>query len=287
MRHTVPVSPRRVASAGTTAQRFALLANRGRAMTTAAQWHFGAFRLDPAHTCLWRREEALMLPPKAFAVLHYLVTHPDRLVTKDELLDAVWPATAVSEAVVRIAIGAVRKVLGDPAQTPRYIATVPRRGYRFLAPVTVANASETFAPGPPLPCVPAPLLVEREAVLQQLQRSLAQAQQGTRQVVCVTGEPGIGKTAVVETFTAQAATRTPLWVAHGQCVEHYGTVEAYLPILEALGELCWGPGGARLVALLRQQAPTWVGQMPWLLTAAHRAQLHAELQGATRERMLR
>ena len=50
-------------------------------------------------------EDALALPPKAFAVLHYLVTHPDRLVTKDELLDAVWPETAVSDAVVRVAIG--------------------------------------------------------------------------------------------------------------------------------------------------------------------------------------
>jgi DNA-binding winged helix-turn-helix (wHTH) protein/predicted ATPase len=256
-------------------------------MSTAAQWHFGAFRLDPAHTCLWHGEEALRLPPKAFAVLHYLVTHPDRLVTKDELLDAVWPETAITDAVVRVTIGAVRKVLGDTAQTPRYIATMPRRGYRFLAPVTVATTVTPLAPHPSLPCVPTPLLVEREAVLQQLQMALVHAQQGTRQAVFVTGEPGIGKTAVLETFTAQAAARTSLWVAHGQCVEHFGPGEAYLPILEALGALCRGPDGARLVALLRQQAPTWVAQMPWLLTTAHRAQLHAELQGATRERMLR
>src|SRR2546426_751145 len=146
MRCTVPVSPRRVASAGTTTQPLIPLANGGRAMSAAPQWHFGAFRLDLAHTCLWRGEEALRLPPKVFAVLYYLVTHPDRLVTKDELLDAVWPATAVSDTVVRIAIGAVRKVLGDPAQTPQYIATVPRRGYRFLAPVTVANASAPLVP---------------------------------------------------------------------------------------------------------------------------------------------
>jgi class 3 adenylate cyclase len=66
-------------------------------------------------------------------VLHYLVTHPDRLVTKDELLDAVWPETSVTDAVLRVAIGALRKVLGDTARTPRFIATVPRRGYRFLA----------------------------------------------------------------------------------------------------------------------------------------------------------
>jgi DNA-binding winged helix-turn-helix (wHTH) protein/tetratricopeptide (TPR) repeat protein len=256
-------------------------------MSAAAQWHFGAFRLDPAHACLWRGDDVLVLPPKPFAVLHYLVTHPNRLVTKAELLAAVWPETAITDAAMRVAIGAVRKVLGDTAPTPRYIATVPHRGYRFLAPVTMANAAATLALSPPLPGVSSPLLVERETVLLQLQRALVDTQQGTRQMVFLTGEPGIGKTAVVETFIAQAATRPPLWVGHGQCVEHFGPGEAYLPILEILGDLCRGPGGARLVALLRQQAPTWVAQMPWLLTAVQRVQVHNELQGATRERMLR
>jgi class 3 adenylate cyclase/DNA-binding winged helix-turn-helix (wHTH) protein/tetratricopeptide (TPR) repeat protein len=93
----------------------------------------------------------MVLQPKAFDVLHYLVTHPDRLVTKDELLDAVWPETAVTDAVVRNAIGILRKVLGDTAQTPRYIATVPRRGYRFLAQVaehteTASGLAELAAP---------------------------------------------------------------------------------------------------------------------------------------------
>lgn len=104
-------------------------------MPSSPQWHFGPFRLDLAHACLWRDAEAIALPPKTFAVLHYLVTHPDRLIPKDELLDAVWPETAVSDAVVRVAIGALRKVLGDTTQTPRYIAAVQRRGYCFLAPV--------------------------------------------------------------------------------------------------------------------------------------------------------
>src|SRR5215510_2423661 len=101
----------------------------------SSQWVFGPFRLDPANACLWHGVEAVVLPPKAFDVLHYLVTHPDRLVTKDELLDAVWPETAVTDAVVRNAIGVLRKVLSDTAQTPRFIATVPRRGYRFLASI--------------------------------------------------------------------------------------------------------------------------------------------------------
>ena len=95
--------------------------------------------------------------------------------TKDELLDAVWPATAVSDAVVRVAVGTLRKALDDTAQTPRYIATVARRGYRFLAPVTVLVPA---AVSPALPSAPLPLLVEREAVLAQLHIHLAQAVAG-------------------------------------------------------------------------------------------------------------
>ena len=114
-------------------------------MLSAPQWVFGPFRLDPEHACLWCEGKAVALTPKALAVLHYLVTHPNRLVSKDELLDAVWPETAVSDAVVRVAIGALRKILGDLARTPRYIATVPRHGYRFLMPMesTTVGASPT------------------------------------------------------------------------------------------------------------------------------------------------
>jgi class 3 adenylate cyclase len=99
------------------------------------QWRFADFRLDPVNACLWRGTQPIALTPKAFDVLHYLVTHPDRLVSKEELLDAVWPETAVSDAVVRIAIGEVRRALGDTAQAPQFIATIHRRGYRFVASV--------------------------------------------------------------------------------------------------------------------------------------------------------
>jgi DNA-binding winged helix-turn-helix (wHTH) protein len=70
---------------------------------TAPQWHFEDFRLDLANACLWHGAESLALPPKALQVLHYLVTHPGRLVTKDELLDHIWPETAVTDAVVHVA----------------------------------------------------------------------------------------------------------------------------------------------------------------------------------------
>ena len=75
---------------------------------TVSQWRFESFCLDPVNACLWWGAETVILTPKAFDVLHYLVRHADRLVTKDELLDAVWPETAVSDGVVRMAISVLR-----------------------------------------------------------------------------------------------------------------------------------------------------------------------------------
>jgi DNA-binding winged helix-turn-helix (wHTH) protein/predicted ATPase len=264
-------------------------------MSAICQWHFESFRLDPTNACLWRDQERIALRPKELAILTHLVTHAGQLVTKEALLEAAWPGTVVSETVLKTCIGQLRKALGDTAQTPRFIATVHRRGYRFLAPVTTAEAA-LVAPEPPAaPAAPATLsaaysaglLVEREAVLQQLHSRFAEVAQGHRQVLFVTGEPGIGKTSVVEAFTAQVAAATPVRLAWGQCVEYYGAGEAYLPVLEALSQLCRGPDGAEVSAVLRHQAPTWLVQMPWLLSPHDRETLQQELQGTTRERMLR
>jgi len=264
---------------------------RGPVMASS-HWLFGPFRLDPDQACLWHGGQEVPLTPKAFRVLHYLVTHAGRLITKDALFDAVWPATAVSEAVLRVCIGEVRKALGDGARAPQFIATVPRRGYRFLAPVTrqdpVAEAVPAGAASAPrAPTASGGPLVGREAVLARLHAAWAQARQGVRQVCFVIGDAGIGKTAVVEAFAAQVTADTTVWRAQGQCVEPYGTREAYRPVLAALGQLIRAPGGDRLVALLRQQAPTWLVQLPGVLTDADRVQFQPELQGTTRERMLR
>jgi DNA-binding winged helix-turn-helix (wHTH) protein len=260
-----------------------------RVMPPPPQWFFGAFRLDVENACLWHGAQRVVLKPKAFAVLHHLVTHADRLVTKEALFEAVWPDTAVGDAVLKVYINELRKALGDTAKTPQFIATVHRRGYRFITPVTAAEPTDVgrHLPTPaerpqplPEPSVPqtAPLL-ERDAVIQRLQTALAQVRSGARQVVFVTGEPGIGKTTVVEAFIARASTDPQLWVAHGQCVEHYGSGEPYLPVLEALGQLCRVPQGDHLVAFLRQQAPTWLAQMPWLLENTDRELLQCELRG--------
>ena len=99
----------------------------------------------------------------------------------------------------------------------------------------------------------------------------------------MTGELGIGKTALVEAFLA-CLQANDIWVTYGHCREHYGAGEAYQPVLEALGRLCRQPDGERCVAILKHYAPTWLGQMPWLLSAGEQEELQRRLVGTTRAR---
>src|ERR1700761_975048 len=97
---------------------------------------FACFQLDTQNECLWRNGDRIPLTPKPFAVLRYLVENPQRLVTHDELLEALWPETYVQPQVLRTYVLELRKLLGDDLDSPRYIQTVPKRGYRFVAVVT-------------------------------------------------------------------------------------------------------------------------------------------------------
>jgi TolB-like protein/DNA-binding winged helix-turn-helix (wHTH) protein/Flp pilus assembly protein TadD len=103
---------------------------------------FDPFRLDTANHCLWRGEERVPIAPKAYDVLRYMVENPARLVTQDELLEALWPETYVNPEILRKYILDVRKILGDKPDKPVFIETLPKRGYRFIAPVTDESAAK-------------------------------------------------------------------------------------------------------------------------------------------------
>src|SRR4051794_8132049 len=132
-------------------------------------------------------------------------------------------------------------------------------------------------------------LLARDGELRHLRQGLAKALDATRQVVFVTGEPGIGKTALVEAFIGRVALADPaVRIGRGQCLKHRGPGEAYLPILEALDRLCRVPAsGDEVIRLLDRHAPTWLAQMPGLLEPAALEALERRNRSATRERMLR
>ena len=271
---------------------------------------FGPFRLDVVNERVWRGQEALKLTRKALAVLRYLVEHAGQLITKDVLFTVVWPEVVVGDAALTVCIRELRQVLGDEAQAPQYIETVYGRGYRFISKVVsgqhsvVSSLSSSSASNTQ---IPVPTLVGRETELTQLHKLLGKAMGGERQFVFITGEPGIGKTTLIDAFLGgirngglgsgslppqslepQSQSLHPgPWIGRGQCIQQYGAGEGYLPILTALEQLCREPGHERFPTLLRQHAPLWLVQLPSFLSPEERGQLQRELQGTTRERMLR
>src|SRR5258705_11721772 len=96
---------------------------------------FKAFRLDMANHLLWRNGDRVPIAPKGFDVLAYLVEHAGRVVTQGEILEALWPETYVNPEVLRKYILEIWKALGDRPGNPEFIETLPKRGYRFIAPV--------------------------------------------------------------------------------------------------------------------------------------------------------
>jgi DNA-binding winged helix-turn-helix (wHTH) protein/predicted ATPase len=247
--------------------------------------------------------------------------HAGELVTKEALYEVVWQAEgiAVGDDAITTCIYEIRQALGEETKVPHYIETRPKYGYCFIGPIATAGPinsqqspvtdqqsqpTSNFQPPvadaqpsalnfqdfrPPAPSTqpPTPPLVGREAELAQLQQHLEKALSGERQLVFVTGEAGIGKTSLVRVFLRQIAASDNIAIGRGQCIEHYGPGEAYLPVLEALGRLCRDPRGAFLVEWMKQYLPTWLVQIPALLSPTDREELQYKVQGATRGRMLR
>ena len=227
---------------------------------------FACFQLDTQNECLWHNGDRIPLTPKPFAVLRYMVENPQRLVTHDELLEALWPETYVQPQVLRTYVLELRKVLGDDAGNARFIETVPKRGYRFIAPLDDTSYSLTGfeqKAGAPQPSG----LVGRAAELSEFHRAMAEVVQGERQVLFVTGEVGIGKTSLVDAFCRQIGVDNHVRMARGQSVEGFGGKEPYYPVMEALTQLCTESGDGKSLRVLQQKAPNWHAKLPVVMTS--------------------
>ena len=227
------------------------------------------YRFDAATDTLWHGTRARRLRPRAGALLRFLLERPGQVVSADDVLAALWPGVQVGPGVVKVYVWEIRQALRDPQRRPRFLATVPGRGYRWIGEVA------TLPPGTSGGAAAHAPLVGRDAELGELRQRLARAEQGERQLVFVRGEPGIGKSALVLEFLRGAPGRA---VASGQCIEQTGAGEAYLPVLSALGALARGPRRRQLVRALARHAPTW------LVAAARCAGVGRGRRGAARGR---
>jgi DNA-binding winged helix-turn-helix (wHTH) protein/predicted ATPase len=246
---------------------------------------FGDVRFNIQSGELHRDGRTTTLTPKAAAVLAALLEKAPGLVTKEELLNRVWGGRAVGDEAITSCIQEVRRALDDDARNPRYIETRHRRGYRLMVPaIGLANrgrlvSTEAIAPEPVR-------LVGRAPELAELAQCLQHARSGQRQLVYLTGEPGIGKSALANCFLDQLHAEQPVRVAHGQCLDQHGAGEPYLPLIEAVTRLAGQQDGPAVRAIFSAEAPSWAPQMPSLWTRDERKTLEARGQ-ATRERMMR
>jgi DNA-binding winged helix-turn-helix (wHTH) protein len=234
---------------------------------------FGTFSLDEDTGQLWHVDAARPLRAKSFAVLCELARRRGRVVTKEELFRSCWPATAVSQTVLRVCIREIRVALAEEAPASVALETVGRRGYRLV------TAGETVE-------LPSDPLVGRDREMSVLRHALGRADAGIRQVVFVGGERGIGKTTLLEHFVEETRARTGVRVTFGQCAELTGGTEPYLPIFDLLGGLCAEEAGD-VLASLERWAPSWLLQMPALLDGERAARLRQRVPSPNRDRMLR
>ncbi len=223
---------------------------------------FGKCELDAELFQLRREGSAVKLEPKIFNVLAYLVEHRDRVVVKDELLDRLWPAQAVSESVLPSCIAAIRRAVGDTGKSQQVIQTVHGRGYRFVAAVSANQAESGLTPSPYArppdglsPETPAPLFDElvhpsplfgREKAMERLRAGLELAVGGSGRLTLLVGEPGIGKTRTAEELLAHAS-GLGLTVLVGRAYEGEGA-PAFWPWVQILRRLVTDTEPARLAA---------------------------------------
>ena len=224
-------------------------------MTARPCYVFGRFRLSADGTMLLRDGVAMPLAPKALRTLLTLVEHAGEVVTKKQLLDAVWPDSFVEDTGLTRNISVVRQALGESGE--HHIATVARLGYRFTAPVervdsiTTTRVARTRVVGRGDRWAP---VVGRGHELEILQRTFDGAVDGPGRMIAVTGEPGIGKTTVVDSFLQQIDGR--FRIGRGRCSERLAGAEPHLPVLEALAELT--AEEPRMTEILARTAPTWL-----------------------------
>lgn len=253
---------------------------------------FGPFRLDTATQLLWKEASNITLTPKVYRLLLYFLQHSGRLISHAELFDIVWNGRNVSDSALRLAVNSLRKALQDESKAPRYILTVCKRGYRFLAEVIVKDCHQNPDAGEIIPlqyrpqAQVCPTWIEYTQELMKLQEAFQQASNGERRLIFLHGEQGIGKTTLLDMFLTK--TQHPeLAVLLARCVQMREAAEPFLPLLEALELHCREPYGRFLIERLNQLAPSWLYQMLNVLDHDEIAMLQPKVTHINTGRMLR
>jgi DNA-binding winged helix-turn-helix (wHTH) protein/tetratricopeptide (TPR) repeat protein len=207
-------------------------------VTDEPSFVFPPFELDRIRGELRRGAEGIALRRKTFAVLRHLIERAGALVTTEELLDAVWPGTYVSDGVLKVCITELRKALGDDPGAPRYIETVHGQGYRFVAGVRCGRPVDRGAEVHP------DRYVGRTAEVEALRATAQRALAGSGRLVLLAGDAGIGKTRTAEELAVYARDHGAQ-VLVGRCSEE-SRATAFWPWVQAIRTYVAGADAALL-----------------------------------------
>lgn len=223
-------------------------------------YRFDAWEVDAVRGRLLRGDEVIPLTGKAFEALLALIEARGEVVEKEALMRRLWPDTTVEEGNLTQQISTLRKALGESPHDHRYVVTVARRGYRFVAPV---------AKGVRSPAGAGSVTVGRTSEMAALERAFADVRTGRGLLMCVAGEAGIGKSTLVAQFLDRIEDRAV--VLRGRCSERLTSGEAHLPVLEALEQFLRGGAGPAVTQMLLRRAPSWYAQVAPLAGAQETA----------------
>jgi predicted ATPase len=183
----------------------------------------------------------------------------------------------VSDSGLRLCVREIRTALGDNAESPHYLETIFGRGYRFLE----GRDGRALFPDSTGP------IVGRDSELHRLEDYYQLAADRRHPFVLLSGEPGIGKTALLDCFLDRVSEQSTAKVIQAQCVVHYGKGEAYGPLLQAIARACRDRDGAEILSVFKRDAPIWLLQLPGLIAPAEFERIQRQVEGTGPERMTR
>src|SRR2546428_2617783 len=169
-------------------------------LTQRRIYEFDDFRVDTGQFLLARSGHMTPITPTVFRILLILLERAGQVVSKDELMRFVWPDSFVEEGNLNRNVSTLRKALGERPCDHRYIETIPKNGYQFIAPIKVIDYQPPTGVVRRLSMQSAQHVVGREFERDVLRRAYDQAQQGHGGIVCINGDVGLGKTALVDAF---------------------------------------------------------------------------------------
>jgi len=224
-------------------------------LTTRRIYEFDDFRVDTGQFLLSRAGSTRPISPTVFRILLILLERAGESVTKEELMKYVWPDSFVEEGNLNRNVSTLRKVLQEKPSDHRYIETIPKTGYRFIAPVRIIDYQPPANVLHTAPSGTSNSVVGREFERDTLRRAYDQARHGHGGIVCISGDVGLGKTTLIDAFLDDLIRDGQTFhLARARCSESFTESEPFMPWIEGLSALAEEP---TIATIMSKAAPSW------------------------------